>query len=98
MIHSQSWQNSNPMVQLLESESVVAYEFEVAEIECGSLKCREETLGYLKELIASPTVSTHEILQFIETKKFYSRGIGLIDAHLLASTLIVPDSLSIRLA
>lgn len=80
------------VVQLLESESVVSHEFVVAEIACGSLKSREETLGYLKELIALPTVSTPEVLQFIETKKLYSRGIGLIDAHLLASTLIVPDT------
>lgn len=80
------------VVQLLESESVVSHEFVVAEIACGSLKSRAETLGYLKELIALPAVSTHEVMQFIETKKLYSRGIGLIDAHLLASTLIVPDT------
>lgn len=80
------------VVQLLESESVVSHEFVVAEIACGSLKSREETIGYLKELIALPMVSTREVLQFIETKKLYSRGIGLIDAHLLASTLIVPDT------
>jgi len=80
------------VVQLLESESVVSHEFVVAELACGSLKSREETLGYLKELVALPTVSTQEILLFIETKKLYSRGIGLIDAHLLASTLIMPDT------
>lgn len=80
------------VVQLLESESVVSHEFVVAEMACGSLKSREETLGYLKELITLPTVSTQEVLLLIETKKLYSRGIGLIDAQLLASTLIVPDT------
>lgn len=39
-----------------------------------------------------PTVFTQEVLLLIETKKLYSRGIGLIDAHLLASTLIVADT------
>ena len=80
------------VVQLLESESVVSHEFVVAEMACGSLKAREETLGYLKELIALPTVSTQEVLLLIETKKLYSRGIGFIDAHLLASTLIMADT------
>lgn len=80
------------VVQLLESESVVSHEFVVAEMACGSLKSREETLGYLKELITLPKVSTQEVLLLIETKKLYSRGIGLIDAQLLASTLIVPDT------
>lgn len=80
------------VVQLLESESVVSHEYVVAEIACGSLKSREVTLGHLKELITLPTVSTQDVLLFIETNKLYSRGIGLIDAHLLASTLIVPDT------
>lgn len=34
------------VVQLLESESVVSHEFVVAEIACGSLKSRAETLQY----------------------------------------------------
>ena len=80
------------MVQLLESESVVSHEFVVAEMACGRLKAREETLGYLRELITLPTASTQEVLVLIEAKKLYSRGIGLIDAHLLASTLIVGDT------
>ena len=80
------------VVQLLESELVVSHEFVVAEMACGSLKSREETLGYLKELIALPTVSTQEVMLLVESRKLYSRGIGLIDAHLLASALIVPDT------
>ena len=80
------------MVKLLESELVVSHEFVVGELACGSLKSREETLGYLNELVALPTVFTREVLLLIETKQLYSRGIGLIDAHLLASTLISPDT------
>lgn len=80
------------VVQLLESESVVSHEFVVTEIACGSLKSREETLGYFQELITLPTVSAQEVMLLIESKRLYSRGIGLVDAHLLASTLIVPDT------
>lgn len=87
------FKQSNPrVVQLLESELVVSHEFVVAELACGSLKSREEILGYLKELVALQTVFTREVLLLIESKVLYSRGIGLIDAHLLASTLITPDT------
>jgi predicted nucleic acid-binding protein len=87
------FRRSNPrVVQLLESELVVSHEFVVAELACGSLKSREETLGYLNELVALPTVFTREVILLLESKVLYSRGIGLIDAHLLASTLITPDT------
>ena len=87
------FKQSNPcVVQLLESELVVSHEFVVAELASGSLKSREETLGYLNELVALQTVLTREVILLIESKVLYSRGIGLIDAHLLASTLITPDT------
>ncbi len=87
------FKQSNPrVVQLLESELVVSHEFVISELACGSLKSRAETLGYLNELVALPTVFTHEVMLLIESKVLYSRGIGLIDAHLLASTLITPDT------
>jgi predicted nucleic acid-binding protein len=85
-------QSNQRVVQLLESELVVSHEFVIAELACGSLKSREETLGYLNELVALPTVFTREVILLIESKVLYSRGIGLIDAHLLASTLITPDT------
>ena len=56
------------VVQLLESELVVSHEFVVGEMACGSLKSREETLGYLKELIALPTVSTQEAMLLVESR------------------------------
>ena len=48
----------------------------------------------LNKLVALPTVVTHEVLSLIESKVLYSRGVGSIDAHFLASTLITPDTQS----
>ena len=84
--------NTN-VVRLLEAELVVSHEFVVAELACGSLKSREETIGYLKELVTLPTMSAEEVLILIESHSLYSRGIGLVDAQLLASTLVTPDTL-----
>ena len=84
--------NTN-VVRLLEAELVVSHEFVVAELACGSLKSREETIGYLKEFVTLPTMSAEEVLILIESHSLYSRGIGLVDAQLLASTLVTPDTL-----
>lgn len=87
------FRRSNPrVVRLLESDLVVSHEFVVAELACESLKSREETLGYLQELVSLPTVFTGEAMILIESRMLYSRGIGLIDVQLLASTLITPDT------
>lgn len=86
-------QSNAQVVSLLESELVVSHEFVVAGLACGSLKARQETIGYLKELVTLQTVSVKEIMLLIESKELYSRGIGLVDAQLLASTLITPDTL-----
>lgn len=85
-------QSNQRVVELLESGLVVSHEFVVADLACGSLNSRSETIGYLNELVSLPTVFTREVLLLIETKQLYSRGIRLIDAHLLASTLITPGT------
>jgi len=58
----------------------------------GSLKLIETTIGYLKALVTLPTVSIAEVMILIETRALFSRGIGLVDVQLLASTLISPDT------
>lgn len=80
------------VIRLLETDRVVCHEFVIAELACGSLKARDETLGYLKALRSLSTLSTNEVLLLIESRALYSRGIGMVDAQLLASTLVSPDT------
>ena len=77
---------------MLNDELVVSHEYVVAELACGSLKSREDTIGYLNALVTLPTVSINEAMILIETRALFSRGIGLVDVQLLASTLISPDT------
>ena len=79
-------------VRLLHAERVVAHNFVIAELACGSLRERENTLNYLKALPTLPTVRIEEVMTLIEKRPLYSRGIGLIDAQLLASVLITPNT------
>ena len=81
------------VIRLLKNELVVSHDFVVAELACRSLKARRETIGYLKALITLPAMSVNEVMMLIEAKELYSRGIDLIDAQLLASILVTPDTL-----
>jgi predicted nucleic acid-binding protein len=85
--------SNTDVVRLLDRERVVSHDFVVGELACGSLKARQVTIGYLQELISLPVMSVSEVLILIESKELYSRGIGLIDAQLLASTLATPDTM-----
>ena len=64
----------------------------VAELACGSLPARQETLTYLDNLIALRPVRLADVRIMIEARGLASRGIGLTDAHLIASCLATPGT------
>ncbi len=74
--------------ELLEDESVVCHPFIIGELACGGLKNRKEIISLLKALPQAQTAESDEILQFIESKRLFSAGLGFIDIHLLASSLL----------
>lgn len=71
---------------LLESNRVLSHPFVRGELALGNLKQREIVLNALDSLPRAPVVYSDEINFFIETHTLFGLGIGLIDAHLLAST------------
>ncbi|MEE9333659.1 MAG: PIN domain-containing protein [Granulosicoccaceae bacterium] len=85
-------ESSSEVIRLLDDQLVVVHELVVGEIACGSLKHRAITLTYLKALPKLPNVPIDDVMTLIESSKIYSKGIGLIDAQLLASVLITPDA------
>ena len=52
----------------------------------GNLRQRKEILTALDNLPQAPVAFTDEVNYFIEKHSLFGLGIGLIDAHLLAST------------
>lgn len=74
--------------ELLLDEKVVTHPFVMGELACGNLKNRVEIFSLLKALPQSRVVEHDEVLQFIENKRLMGRGIGLVDMHLLASTVL----------
>ena len=85
-------ESNSGVVDLLEQQQAVSHMFVVGELACGSLKKRIETLIDLQALPLLPIVSTEEVMHMIESRQLYSRGIGLVDAQLIASVLLTPDS------
>ena len=80
---------NNDLSALLEAGRVVMHPFIVAELALGGLRDRMMTLASLEFLPELPVAELHEIRQLIEVRKLYTQGIGLVDAHLVASLIIV---------
>ena len=73
---------------LLYENEVLIHPFIIGEIACGSLENRTEILNLLGALPEARLADHHEVLNLIESKHIYGRGIGWVDAHLLASALL----------
>lgn len=79
--------NNDPhLVRLLTENSVLGHPFVRGELALGNLRQREIILAALDNLPQAPVAFTDEVNYFIEKHALYGLGIGLIDAHLLAST------------
>jgi len=79
--------NNDPhLVRLLTENSVLSHPFVRGELALGNLRQRETILAALDNLPQAPVAFTDEVNVFIEQHALYGLGIGLIDAHLLAST------------
>jgi predicted nucleic acid-binding protein len=78
----------NELAALLDGSRVLMHPFIIGEITCGSLRNRTEILSLLKELPRIAVATDDEVWFFIERHKLMNRGIGYIDAHLLASVTL----------
>ena len=85
--------NSNPeMEKYLGQGQIVMHHFIVAEISLGSLRNRHNTLADMESLLEAKVAALNEVRHMIEAHTLYSKGIGLTDAHLIASCLITPGT------
>ena len=63
--------------------------FVIGELALGQFKNRENVLDHLQRMPKAIDVSDTELLHFIDRLKLFGTGIGLVDAHLLASAKIM---------
>jgi predicted nucleic acid-binding protein len=76
------------LAALLESASVLIHPFVIGEIACGSLSDRQTVLGLLRDLPMAAVAEADEVLEFIERHRLWGKGIGYVDAHLLAAVAL----------
>jgi len=76
------------LVDHLNLGSVACHPFIIGELACGNLSNRAEILMLLQALPSTPILEPNEILHFIENNSLMGRGLGYVDIHLLASSIL----------
>ena len=80
--------NEPDLISLLEQGQIVIHPMVIGELACGNLSNRNEVLRYLARLPRIVAASDDEVLFFIEHHQLMGSGIGYVDAHLLASSVL----------
>jgi len=73
------------LATLLQDGEVLIHPWVIGELACGNLSNRRQVLELLQGLPAATVASAAEVLLQIERDQLMGRGIGYVDAHLLAS-------------
>ncbi len=78
--------SGNPaLAALLDTGMVLAHPFVLGEIALGHLRHRDVVLSALAALPQASVATDAEVRHFIEHHALFGRGIGYVDAHLLAA-------------
>jgi predicted nucleic acid-binding protein len=73
---------------LLSRDEVNGHDFVYGELLIGDKGGRKELLANYERMDQAPVVPHAEVVAFVRHRKLHGRGIGWIDAHLLASALV----------
>lgn len=73
------------LAALLDNGAVLTHPFVIGELALGNLRRREAVLKALSDLPHASVATDAEVLHFIDRQALFGRGIGYVDAHLLAA-------------
>jgi predicted nucleic acid-binding protein len=76
------------LVELLEGGQVAGHPFVTGELACGNLRNRASILEDLATLPVAVRASDDEVMYLLQSRRLWGKGVGWIDLHLLASSLI----------
>ena len=79
------------LAELLDAGRVLTHPFVIGEIALGHLRQRDVILATLAVLPGAEVAEEAEVLRFIDHKALFGRGIGYVDAHLLAAAQLTPE-------
>jgi predicted nucleic acid-binding protein len=73
---------------LLGRDEVSGHDFVYGELLIGDLGGRTKLLANYEQMHHAPSVLHGEVVTFVRERRLHGRGIGWVDAHLLASALV----------
>jgi predicted nucleic acid-binding protein len=80
------------LASLLQDGDVLAHPWVTGELALGHLSQRSEILGLLRNLPQAKAATDIEVLALIDNLQLFGLGIGYVDAHLLAATMLTTDA------
>ena len=73
---------------LLDRDEVSGHNFVYGELLIGDKGGRKQLLASYQQMHQAPVAAHGEVVEFVRARRLHGRGIGWIDAHLLASALL----------
>jgi predicted nucleic acid-binding protein len=80
------------LTALLNGGEVLGHPFVIGELALGDLRPRDPFLSDLRDLPQAIVAEDEEVLRMINRQTLFGRGIGYVDAHLLAAARLTTDS------
>lgn len=84
------------LARLLRANQILSHPWVRGELALGNLRGRETTQEILRRLRQAALATSAEVSSLIDERRLWGRGIGYVDAQLLASALITPCQLWTR--
>jgi len=76
------------LANLLDHGDIVIHPFVIGELLLGGVPKASDTIADLNTIPKAKVASNDEVLEFIARRKLSEFGVGYVDAHLLASTML----------
>jgi len=74
--------------ELLSRDDACGHDFVYGELLIGDVGGRKQLLADYERMHQAPVVPPADVVAFVRHRRIHGRGIGWIDAHLLASSLV----------
>ena len=85
---------AEPRIALLaDKETILMHPLVFGELAMGNFARRATVLNWLEDFIPAVRARHDEVLHLVESAQLHGRGLGFIDAHLLASARLMPGVL-----
>ena len=81
---------NSALEQLLNASQVRVHPWIIGELALGNLRQRPIILDLLGQLPQAVCATHDEVMGLIERRNLHGRGIGYVDLHLLAATILLP--------